>query len=70
MQSPSATVEVLVTVPEDRNVLLSEAENKLQQQAMIQKTSGILVTRYSPNRYSLELNAEVPFGETREKTYL
>lgn len=69
-QTPSAPVEVLVTVPKDRNVVLSEAENRLQQKAMLQKTSGILVTRYSLNRYRLELSADVPFGETRERTFL
>ncbi|YCK79634.1 hypothetical protein M1D89_00950 (plasmid) [Arthrobacter sp. D3-18] len=70
MQSPLTPVEVLVTIPEDRHVLLSEAENKLQQEALLRKAFGILVTRHNLHKYSLELSAEVPFGETRERSIL
>ena len=48
---------------------LDEAELLLRSAAMCDRTAGILVTRHSPDRYTLELSCSVPFGETREQRF-
>jgi hypothetical protein len=49
---------------------LSKAEAVLRRLAKEDGTSGILVTRHDYYRYTVSLDASVPFGETREKCVL
>jgi hypothetical protein len=68
-------LEVIVTIPEDRCALLTEAEAVLRSAAEAQKLEGsdpqnlrgILVTRHDASRYTLHLDETVPYGETQEK---
>lgn len=62
----SDRVEVLVGDAEQLNNLLSDAEAALLPSAVITGTAGVLVTRHSPQRYTVALCDSVPFGETRE----
>jgi hypothetical protein len=60
--------EVLVTEPGRLHEVLNDAEAELRQAAMARRSSGILATRHSAGRYTLELSDTVPFGETWEQT--
>ncbi|TFB47579.1 hypothetical protein [Cryobacterium tagatosivorans] len=60
--------EVLVTDPGQLHQALDNAEAELRQVAMTQRCAGILATRHTPGRYTLELSDTVPFGETWEQT--
>lgn len=41
---------------------------ELQSKALAEgRTSGILVTKHAPGRFTLELSNDVPFGYTHEK---
>lgn len=61
-------LDVRALTPGMRDALLSEAENKLQIEALLHKTAGILITRHDLDWYSLEICDEVPYGETRERS--
>ncbi len=61
-------LEVLVTKPGSLYELLDDAEAVLRQAAMGERSTGILVTRHDPSRYTLTLSDMVPFGETWEQT--
>ena len=61
-------LEVLVAGPGQLDQVLNDAEAELRQAAMAQGCAGILATRHSAGRYTLELSATAPFGETWEQT--
>jgi hypothetical protein len=45
---------------------LEDAMSHLLERAMIHRDRGIMVTRHSPNEFTLELHPDIPFGVTRE----
>lgn len=57
---------VLVHSQADMELQLESAAARLIDRATIQGDRGILITRRSPNEFSLELHPSVPFGMTRE----
>jgi len=61
-------LEVVVTKPGQLHELLDNAEAVLRKVAIAQRSTGILVTRHDPLRYTLALCDAVPFGETWEQT--
>lgn len=61
-------LEVLVTEPGQLHEILNNAEAELRKAAMAQRCVGILATRHTAGRYTLELSDTVPFGETWEQT--
>lgn len=61
-------VEVLVPTPAQLDDLLNEAEAMLRQVAMAHRSTGIMVTRHHPGRYTLSLDHAVPYGETWEQS--
>ncbi|WP_426979280.1 hypothetical protein ACQCSU_08380 [Pseudarthrobacter sp. O4] len=66
MTTITQSIEIQV---DNRHVLderLNEAEQGLQQLAMITGTHGILLTRHRPGHYTAALSDQVPFGMTQE----
>ena len=61
-------LEVFIPTPSQLHEILNDAEDKLRQAAMVDRSSGILVTRHNPCRYTLALSDVVPFGETWEQS--
>ncbi|MHC6595138.1 hypothetical protein [Arthrobacter sp. C152] len=61
------SLEVSASSPENLQKLLSKAEAALIRIALDLGNRGIVVTRHSPSKYTLELTEKVPFGETREQ---
>jgi hypothetical protein len=62
-------IEVLITSRRHLHELLTGAEELLRSKAITDGNAGILVTRYSPSRYTVALNDTVPFGETHELSH-
>lgn len=59
--------EVVVHVARDVNEVLDAEVRRFQAKALEHGSAGILVTRQSPGRFTLELSHDVPFGYTYEK---
>ena len=59
--------EVLIHQARERDQAIDAAVRRLQVQALSQGTSGILVTRHAPGRFTVELSSDVPYGYTYEK---
>jgi hypothetical protein len=60
---------VLEVTAADRITLdrqLDHAEFLAQQAAMKDRTGGVLITRHSPDRFTVAVSESVPFGVTRE----
>ncbi|MFF1253764.1 hypothetical protein ACFVYC_14870 [Pseudarthrobacter sp. NPDC058329] len=70
MNTQKTHVEIHVQEPGRLGQLLAEAEEALIVEANSNCEGGILVTRHTPNRYTLTLSAAVPYGETRELSML
>lgn len=62
--------EILVTDPELLPGMLEDAEAALRLTARAERPVGILVTRHDPFRYTLALDEAVPYGETRELSFV
>ena len=45
---------------------LDHAEVLAQQAAMKDRTGGVLITRHSPDRFTVAVSETVPYGLTRE----
>ncbi|MGO4145725.1 hypothetical protein AB4Y77_11615 [Paenarthrobacter sp. YAF11_1] len=66
MSSSTQTIEIIVHSRSALDKRLDDAVKALQEQALLGRTSGILLTRHSHQRYTAELSENVPFGLTRE----
>lgn len=60
---------VVVADPGKLHEQLSEAEAALRLTSITQSSYGILVTRHHPRLFTLALDSNVPFGETREQSF-
>jgi hypothetical protein len=61
-------LEVVVHDAKTLDHALNYSLRELQVKALAEgKTSGILVTKHAPGRFTLELSEDVPFGYTHEK---
>lgn len=61
-------LEVIVHDARTLDHALNSSLLELQSKALAEgRTSGILVTRHAPGRFTLELSNDVPFGYTHEK---
>lgn len=45
---------------------LENAMSQLLENALISCDKGIMITRHSPNEFTLELHPDIPFGVTQE----
>lgn len=62
--------EIVVHHAREIEHALNSGVRKLQALALAEGTRGILVTKQSPGRFTLELSHEVPFGYTQEKVLM
>lgn len=66
MENTTAPLTVTATDRDTRDRELNAAVTAMREQAMIDGQRGILVTRHSPETYTIELSESVPFGFTHE----
>lgn len=62
--------EIIATDAGQLHESLTEAEAALRLAALNRRAAGILITRHELRRYTLALDDSVPFGETREQSFV
>ncbi|NVN00694.1 hypothetical protein [Arthrobacter sp. SDTb3-6] len=63
---PSRIITITAGDRGARDAAINEAVESMIAQALREKVCGILVTRHSTQKVTVELNSDVPFGETYE----
>ncbi len=66
METTTPVLTVAATDRETRDLELNAAVAAMREQAIIDGQQGILVTRHTPETYTIELSKSVPFGFTHE----
>lgn len=68
METPHC-LSILATTRPDADEKLNASIQQLLAQAQEDPVRGILVTKHGPGRFTVELNDQVPYGETWESVH-
>ena len=64
---PDLVLEITAREPGIIETELNTAVETVLQQALRERSCGILVTQHGYDRYTVALSPDVPYGETRER---